>query len=520
MRPEADPCPVRRPLRFLLGAVLAVAPLAACSPPEEPTPGLLFLDARVVDGTGAPARTADLRVRGDTIAAVGELTAGEGDEVVRAGGRVLAPGFIDTHSHHDVGIFEYRDVRAAVNQGVTTVVVGQDGGSHRPLAGFFASLRETPPAVNVASFAGHGTIRRQAMGGDYRREATPEEIEEMARRLREDLEAGALGLSTGLEYDPGIYASTDELVTLARVAAGAGGRYATHMRSEDRELWAAVDEALEIGRRAEIPVHLSHLKIAIRRDWGEAGRLLARLEAARDSGLRVSADVYPYTHWQSTLTVLLPERDYEDREAAAFALEELVRPERMTLATFRPEPSYQGRTLAHVAREREEDPVTTYLALIRMAREYRAEHGSDERVESVLAQGMHRDDVAELLAWEHASVCTDGGVAGAHPRGYAAFTRVLARHIRETGRLALEEAVHKMTGLAADNVGLEGRGVLRPGAPADLVLFDPETVEDRATFAGPHLTAEGIHGVWVNGTRVYGPDGMTGARPGRPVVRP
>jgi N-acyl-D-amino-acid deacylase len=520
VRPVADPSFLRRPLRFLLGAALAVAALAACSPPEGPAPGLLFLDARVVDGTGAPARTADIRVVGDTIAVVGELEPAEGDEVIRAEGRVLAPGFIDTHSHHDIGIFEYRDVRAAVNQGVTTVVVGQDGGSHRPLAGFFASLRETPPAVNVASFAGHGTIRRQAMGGDYRREATPEEIEEMARLLREDLAAGALGLSTGLEYDPGIYASTDELVALARVAAEAGGRYATHMRSEDRAIWSAVDEVLEIGRRAEIPVHISHMKLAIRRDWGEAERLLDRLDAARDAGLRVSADVYPYTYWQSTMTVLLPDRDYGDRKAAAFALEQLARPERMTLATFRPEPSYQGRTLAHVARERGEDPVTTYLALIRMAREYRAEHGSEERVESVVARSMHPDDVAELLAWEHASVCSDGGVAGAHPRGYAAFTRVLARHVRETGRLKLEEAVHKMTGLAADNVGLEGRGVLRPGAPADLVLFDPEAVEDRATFAGPHRTAEGIHGVWVNGTRVYGPDGTTDARPGRPLVRP
>lgn len=514
----------RLPLRLLPAAALAVGLLAACGagerPATEPEPGLLFLDARLVDGTGAPARTADVRVRDDTIAAIGQLTPVEGDEVIRAGGRVLAPGFIDTHSHHDVGVFEYRDVRAAVNQGVTTVVVGQDGGSHRPLAGFFASLRETPPAVNVASFAGHGTIRRQAMGGDYRREATPDEIEEMARRLREDLEAGALGLSSGLEYDPGIYASTDELVALARVAAGAGGRYATHLRSEDRDLWAAVDEALEIGRRAEVPVHISHVKLAIRRAWGQADRLIARLDAARDSGIRVSADVYPYTYWQSTMTVLLPERDYEDREAAAFALEQLAPPERMTLATFRPEPSYQGRTLAHVAREREEDPVTAYLALIRLAGEYRAEHGGDERVESVVAESMHPDDVADLLAWEHASVCTDGGVAGAHPRGYAAFTRVLARHVREAGRLGLEQAVHKMTGLAAENVGLTGRGVVRPGAPADLVLFDPETVEDRATFAGPHRTAEGIHGVWVNGVRVYGPGGTTGARPGRPVTRP
>lgn len=508
--------PSRRPP--LPALVLAAGLLAACSVSEPPPPGLLFLDARVVDGTGAPAGTADLRVHADTIVDLGELAPVEGDEVVRAGGRVLAPGFIDTHSHHDVGIFEYRDVRAAVNQGVTTVVVGQDGGSHRPLGSFFQALRRTPPAVNVASFAGHGTIRRQVMGGDYGRAATEEEIGEMARLLRRDLDAGALGLSTGLEYDPGAHASTDELVALARVAGEAGGRYATHLRSEDRALWSAVDEALGIGRRADVPVHISHMKLAIRRDWGEADRLLARLDAARDSGLRVSADVYPYTHWQSTMTVLFPDREY-DRATAAFALEQLAPPEWMTIAIYRPEPSYQGRTLADVAREREEDPVIAYLELIRMARAYAAEHGPGKKVESVLVKGMRREDVAELLAWEHASVCTDGGVAGAHPRGYAAFTRVLADHVGEGGRLGLEEAVHKMTGLAAENVGLAGRGVLRPGAPADLVLFDPAAVEDRASFAGPHLTAEGIHGVWVNGVRVYGSDGVTGAHPGRPLTR-
>lgn len=473
----------------------------------------LIRGARVIDGTGAPARSEGVRIDEGRIAAVGVLTARPGERVVDATGLVLAPGFIDSHSHHDRGLLETPDALGAVSQGITTIVVGQDGGSRLPLRDFFAELESTGNAVNVASYVGHGTLRRAVLGDDYRREATPAEIERMCALLREELAAGGLGLSTGLEYDPGIYASSDEVVALAKEAARVGGRYISHMRSEDRALWDAVDETLEIGRRAGIPVQISHLKLAMRSLWGESGRLLERLEEARRAGVDVTADVYPYTYWQSTMTVLFPDRDFDDRAAFAFALEELVAPEGMLIGTYEPRPEYEGRTLAAVAELRGEDPVDTYMALVHEAVRTDAD-------ESIVATSMAESDVVRLLQWPHANVGTDGALRGAHPRGFGAFTRVVGPWVRD-GRLSLEAAVHKSTALSAEHVGLADRGVIRVGAPADLVLFDPATVGDRATREEPHRVSAGVERVWVNGVTVYeGRGGSTGARPGRVVPRP
>ncbi len=431
--------------------------------------------------------------------------------MVDASGLALAPGFIDTHSHHDRGLADMPDALAVVSQGVTTIVVGQDGGSPLPLAGFYAELEGALVAVNVAAYAGHNSIRRSVMGDDFRREATAAEIEEMKELLRRELEAGALGLSTGLEYDPGIYSTTEEVVALAEVAAAGGGRYISHMRSEDRAVFEALEELIRVGRETGIPVQVSHMKLAMRSRWGRAHEALARLDAARAEGIDVTADVYPYEFWQSTMTVLFPDRDFT-REAAAFALDELAPADGMTIAAFQPDPSLVGKTLAEVAEARGEDPVTVYLDLI-------AEAEASGGRESIIARSMHPDDIAALLAWPFTNVSSDGSLAGRHPRGFGAFTRVLARHVRERGDISLEEAVRKMTSLAAANVGLRGRGTLAEGALADLVLFDPETVADRATPEEPNEPSEGVLGVWVNGVRVYDGSRPTGARPGRILRR-
>lgn len=474
---------------------------------------LLIRGARVVDGTGAPGRSASVRVDGGYIAAVGSLDARSGEDVIDATGLVLAPGFIDTHSHHDRGLLETPEALGAVSQGITTIVVGQDGGSRLPLSRFMDEVRERPTAVNVASYVGHGTLRREVLGANWRREATPAEIDTMKRLLRREMAAGALGLSTGLEYDPGIHASTDEVIALASEAARMGGRYMTHMRSEDRELHAAVDETLRIGRETGIPVHISHMKLAMRSLWGEAGRLLRRLEEARRDGVEVTADVYPYTFWQSTMTVLFPDRDFDDREAFEFALDELVPPEGMLIGRYEPRPEYEGRTLAEIAEVRGESPVDTYMALV-------AEVVATDAGESIVATSMAEEDVIDLVRWEHTNISTDGALRGAHPRGFGAFTRVLGPWVR-AGHLSLEEAVHKATGLAARHAGIPDRGVIRVGVPADLVLFDPVTVGDRATRQEPHRVSEGIEGVWVNGVRVYEGGGRTtGIRPGRVLTRP
>ncbi len=506
-------------------ALYALVPLLGACGGDGGTPApagedaFVIQGATIVDGTGRAGFTGSVRVVGGTIAeVVAEAADGaaispvDGERVHDASGLVLAPGFVDTHSHHDGGLLIDLTALAAVSQGITTIVVGQDGGSPFPVADFFAALERGPAAVNVASYAGHGTLRRQVMGDDFRREATPDEVGAMQALLEAELASGVLGLSTGLEYDPGIYSTTDEVVALAETAAARGGRYISHMRSEDRGLREAIEETIEIAERARIPAQISHFKLAARSLWGQAAQILARLDAARAEGLDITADVYPYEYWQSTMTVLFPERDFTDREAARFALEELVAPEGMLIGRFEPDPALEGKTLADIAQERGTDPVTTYLDLIAESQAARAE-GRDGG-ESIVATSMTVDDIAALMAWPHANVASDGGLRGAHPRGFGTYPRVLGQYVREEGRLTLEEAIHKMTGLAAAHMGFAGRGTLEVGSAADLVLLDPATVIDRATTAEPHLTAIGIERVWVGGTVVYEGGMVTGAQPG------
>ena len=288
---------------------------------------VLIRGALVVDGSGGPSRVADVRIAGGTIQRIGQLTPSAGDSVIDARGLVLAPGFIDTHSHHDRGLGRDRSALGAVSQGITTIVVGQDGGSNFPLADWFTQLERQPAAVNVASYVGHGRLRDIVMAEDFKRAATPAEVKHMAALLDGEMAAGALGLSSGLEYDPGIYSATDELVALAQVAARHSGRYISHLRSEDRHFWAAIDELIAIGRQAKLPVQLSHAKLAMRSVWGKADSLVGILDRARESGVRITLDIYPYTYWQSTLTVLFPERNFQDTAAARFALTEVTTPD-------------------------------------------------------------------------------------------------------------------------------------------------------------------------------------------------
>ena len=453
-----------------------------------------------------------MRIEGDRIAEVGRLSPTPADRVVEAHGLTLAPGFIDTHSHASRGLFDNRDALAAVSQGITTVVVGQDGSSTYPLASFFDRLRTEPAAVNVASYVGHGTLRRAAMGTDFKRAATADERRAMEGMLRSEMAAGALGLSTGLEYDPGIYSAPSEVVALAQVAASAGGRYISHIRSEDRKLWEAVDELIAIGRDARMPLQISHVKLAMRSWWGQAGKLVERLDRARADGVRVTADVYPYTYWQSTITVLFPNRDFSNRSEAEFVVREVVAPEDLVITRFEANPAYAGKTLAQIAAVRDASPATALMDVIN-------EGEAQGSAAGVIATSMDERDVARLLQWPFANVCTDGELLGSHPRGFGSFTRVLGRYVRDRRVVTLAEAVRKMTSLAAANVGLSGRGLIAPGKYADLVLFDPETVADRATMAEPHATSVRIETVWVNGEMVYNSGSASGRTPGRVLRR-
>lgn len=478
-------------------------------------PPLVILNARVIDGSGGPEQRAGVLVLGDRIARVGDVEAEPGDAVIDAGGLVLAPGFIDTHSHHESALQRIPDALGATSQGITTIVAGQDGGHPYPLTAFFDSLEVAPVAINVASMAGFGQLRGEVMGDDYQRRATPEEQAAMEHLLIAELEAGALGLSSGLEYDPGSFSSTAEVVALARLAATRGGVYITHIRSEDTYFWEAVDEAIRIGRDAGIPVRITHIKLALARWWGQTGRLLEILDEARAEGLDVTADIYPYQAWNtgfSWLQTQFPERDLERREGADFILNDMLSPETILLGSFPAEPALGGMTIAEVAALREADPSLVLMQLLKDDIAAGAEA-------DMLGFAMSEDDIERIMAWPHTVVASDGELEGSHPRGFGSFARFLGHYVRDRQVMSLEEGVRRSSALPARQVGIEDRGVIREGAYADLVLFDPDVIIDRATYDAPHRPATGIRSVWVNGVQVFDGEAATGQRPGRIIRR-
>jgi N-acyl-D-amino-acid deacylase len=495
--------------------------VVGCAQPSTPTPAnasVLITNATVVDGTGSPSRRASVRIEGTRIAAIGNLTPRNSEQTIDAVGLVLAPGFIDTHTHADDGLDDRPDALAVVSQGITTIIGGQDGGSPIPLSAYFTRLEKDRAAVNVGMYAGHGSIRDSVLGTDFKRVATAAEVARMSDILSNEMKAGAFGLSTGLEYDPGIYSDRAEVIALAKVASSFGGRYISHIRSEDYAFWQAIDEIINIGREAKLPVQISHAKLAMRSLWGHADSLVRILDAARASGVDITADIYPYLYWHSTLTVLFPKRDFENRTAAEFALTETSTPAGLLLGRYEPNPAYAGKTVAEIARIRGTDSVTTLIELIRESEAMRQRTGRS--TQSVIGTSMVESDVETIMRWAHTNLSTDGSLNGPHPRGFGAFPRYLGVYVRERKILSLEEAVRRMTSLAAAHMGIRDRGRIVPGMYADLVLFDPATVADRATPQEPHLTSVGISRVWVNGAEVFADGKTTGARPGMTIRRP
>ncbi len=470
----------------------------------------LITNVRVIDGTGSPAYPASVRLVNDRISDMGELNAFAGEAVTDGKGNILAPGFIDSHSHHDWGLKENPLCLAANSQGITTIVVGQDGSSH-PMDSISALFQVQPVSVNIASYTGHATLRELSMQKSVLRKSTPEELEIMKKALTEELDKGSLGLSTGLEYEEGFYASRHEVIELAKVAAGKGGRYISHIRSEDIHMDEAVNELLDIGREANIPVQISHLKIALRSNWGSAGKLLADLQQARQMGIQVTADVYPYSMWGSTPRVLFPKKDFTNLQSAEFAVTELFDPGASIMAGYPANRNFEGKTITAIAKLNSETPAQ---ALVRIIRDGEAAGESGY----IVATSMSESDIRSFLQWEHSSICSDGAIDG-HPRGHGAFTRVLGRYVREQKIMPLEKAVYKMTGLPAESLGINNRGLIKPGYYADLVLFNPETVADQATIENPKALSAGVEKVWVNGQVVFEQQKSTGARSGKLVKR-
>ena len=477
----------------------------------------LLVNAKIIDGTGAPAIAGAVRFDAGRILAIGELAPQEGEQVIDAKGLVLAPGFIDTHSHHDRGLKQNKDALPVLSQGITTIVVGQDGGHRYPLGESLAQYESDPASVNIASYVGHNTLRDLVMGEDFKRPATAEELAEMRKLLKQELAAGALGLSTGLEYEPSLYSTKSEVLSLARVAAEMGGRYISHIRSEDRYFWDAIEEIIDIGRRTGMPVQISHLKLAAKATWGKTERLLGLLNSARNNGVNISADIYPYEYWESTIWVLLPDRDADDLEEIQFVLDELTPADGIIFTDYKPEPSYVGKTIAEIALETGLSEAETVSKLMKQAKAWSTAHDG-ESAESIMGRSMRDEDIAAFLAWPYINLCTDGSYTG-HPRGHGAFPRVFARFVRTMGALGLESAVQGMTSNAARNMGFADRGVIQLGAIADLVLFDPLAISDRATLSNPQALSVGVAKVWVGGVLVFDNGQTTAARPGR-VLRP
>ncbi len=491
---------------FLILGSLLISELAA-----KENSSLLIINAKVIDGTGSAARLESVRINDSRIQGLGQLRPLPGETILDATGLVLSPGFIDTHSHHDISIFQMPDALSAISQGITTIVVGLDGFSQVPLSGFFAKVKDNPLAVNIASYSGHNSLRNIVMGQDYQRFSTPKEIENMKNLLRLDMKAGALGLSTGLEYDPGIYSEeTDEVVALLEVFPEDQGRYASHIRSEDVHLESALDEFIEISRKSKLPSQISHIKLARRDLWGQTSWMIDKLNTARQEGLDITADIYPYTYWESTMRTLFAKRDFDNRDSAEFALTELVHPNQLTLSHYEPDPNLVGKTIAEIAVMRKEDPVTVLMHLIQ---------DDKTKTDSAIGVAMTQPDIDKLMQWEHSNICSDGALNNGHPRGRGAFARILANYVRSRGILGWENAIHKMTQLSALHMGFKNRGVIKSGAIADLVLFDPEKIQDNATMDDINRLSSGIINVWVGGELVYSDKKSTGLRPGQVIRR-
>lgn len=468
----------------------------------------LIKNVRLLDGTGSPATASCLRIVEDRIADTGQLSPFPGEPVVDGRGWVLAPGFIDSHSHHERGFAADPSAISCTNQGITTIVTGQDGESI-PVDSLKAMLAEQPVSVNVATYTGHASLREKAMKGDVLRAATKDEITVMKQLLQDDVGKGSLGLSTGLEYEEGFYSTKQEVIDLAKATAAAGGRYISHIRSEDINLESSLEEIFQIGQEAKLPVQISHFKIALRSKWGKSNGLLEQLQEGRALGVNITADVYPYTMWSSTPRVLFPKKDFDNEASAEYAVRELFDPAASVMTYFPANKAYERKTISQIAAINHE---TDAKALMRVVRE------AGTQGAAIAGASMSETDVVNLLKWNYSNICSDGADGG-HPRGYGAFTRVLGRYVREQKIMPLETAVYKMTGLTAEHLGFTNRGLIARNYFADLVLFNPETVADRSTMTASKQLSDGIEMVWVNGQLVYQHKQATAQRPGRFIGR-
>ncbi len=526
--------------RFAAAVLVAVAlasngvPSLRGQQPAQPQPAplydLVITHGRVVDGTGNPWFRADLGIRDGRIVKVGYVPPAQAREVFDAHDQIVAPGFIDVHTHVE-GIYAQPAAENFVRMGVTTLVTGNCGTSATNVAEFLDRTKQTPIAVNLATLVAHGSVRQKVMGL-ANREPTPEEQRQMEQIVEQAMRDGAVGLSTGLIYVPGTYAKTEEIVGLAKVAARYGGVYATHMRSEGEHVADAIRESIQIGERAGLPVEISHFKIASKRLWGQSQMTLGLVREARARGLSVTVDQYAYTASSTSLDSRLPSwlleggREEGKKRLADAAVRERVHKEMReslerggnadydfaVVASYRPDPSLNGKSIARITFEKTQKKDID--SQIEQMLEMYAAGGA-----GMIYHGMDEQDVQTIMREPFTMIASDSGVLRLgdgvpHPRGYGNNARVLGRYSRELKIVTLEDAIRKMTSLPAQTFRLRDRGLLREGFAADIVVFDDQSIIDHSTYDQPHQYPTGIARVFVNGRAVFADGRMTDARPG------
>jgi N-acyl-D-amino-acid deacylase len=525
-------------MKRLLGLAVLFA-LTAGPLAQQTTYDVVIRNARIVDGTGAPWYRGDIGIRGDTIVAMAAAIEPGGARTIDAAGQVVSPGFIDIHTHARRGIFEVPTADNYVRQGVTTLIEGPDGSSPVPLAPFLQKLDALPKSVNIGSFIGQGSIRSEVIG-DVDRKATSDEIAKMQALVEQGMRDGAFGLSTGLFYVPGSFTPTDEVIALAKTAARFGGMHKSHQREESVRLLDSVRETIAIGEQGGLPTQVTHHKVIGKAYWGRSKDTLRLIDEARARGVDVTSDQYPYTASSTSVaSALLPAWALEGgRQAQAARLKDpairakvtaetaaAIRdargggdPKNVQFASCGFDATLAGRTLADLTSRRGLQPTIENAAETTL---WLVEQGGCQGI----FHAMSEEDVERILVHPTTMIGSDGAVvvfgqSNPHPRSYGTYARVLSRYVRERRTLSLEEAVRKMTSFPAARLRIADRGILRPGMKADLVIFDPATVRDTATFEKPHAYAEGFSRVLVNGQVIFEGGAMTAARPGRVLYGP
>jgi dihydroorotase/N-acyl-D-amino-acid deacylase len=495
---------------------------------------LVIRNGRVLDGTGSPWFRADVAIRGDAIARIARRIDEPAARVIDAAGAIVSPGFIDTHTHARRGLNETPTAANYVRQGVTTVIEGPDGSSPVPIGPFFAQLEALRKSVNIGAFIGQGSIRSEIIGS-VNRAATPDEIAKMEAVVEQGMQDGALGLSTGLFYVPGTFTPTSEVVALARVTGRYGGIHTSHQRDDAAKVLDSVRETIAIGEQGGLPTQVTHHKVIGKANWGRSVDALKLIDDARARGVDVTSDQYPYTASSTSISsALLPAwaleggqearqarfKDPVTRERVLADIVRIIRDERgggdpknVQFANCAFDPRLNGRTLADAVRQRGFEPTLERAAETTL---WIVEQGGCQGI----FHAMSEDDVIRIMRHPATMIASDGevpvfGRGNPHPRSYGTFARVLGVYVREKGVLTLEDAIRRMTSFPAARIGLADRGILRPGMKADIAIFHPERVRDRATFDAPHQYAEGFAVVIVNGEVVFERGEMTSARPGR-----